>query len=84
MIDNQFKSGYTSVGSRNMSRAQTANVAHRAFSHHNFESERKEIEEIQESMKEMDDFDQKYGSKKSKVGYPRITLKADLKKFGKF
>lgn len=72
------------MGSRNMNRAQTANIAHRAFGRQNYESERKEIEEIQESMKEMDNFDEKYGSKKSKVGYPRITLKSDLKKFGKY
>ena len=39
----------------------------------------KEYQEIQESMKELDDFDRKFGNIKSKVGYPRINLKADLK-----
>jgi hypothetical protein len=84
VIEDQFKSGLTNYGSRNMSRAQTANVGNRTNSHRDYDLERKEMEEIQESMKQMDAFDEKYGSVKSKVGYPRIALKSDLKKFSKY
>ena len=79
--DMNIKSAFSNIGSRNMGGTRTSNFHQRNYSFKHMENERKEIEEVQESMKEMDDFDRKYGSVKSKVGYPRIALKSDLKKF---
>lgn len=77
--DDQMKSTMTSFGTKSMTRARTQYSQHRIGKTSDFEQERREIEEIQESMKALDAFDKKYGSVKSKVGYPRVALKSDLK-----
>jgi hypothetical protein len=64
-----------------MSRAKTTQFGTRSAYNKQFEKEQKEVAEIQESMKQMDDFDKKYGDHKGRPGYPRIALKSDLKKF---
>ena len=69
----------SSFGSKPKTRAQTHYGHRQSLYSKELEEERREIEEIQESMKQMDEFDKKYGSVKSKVGYPRVALKADLK-----
>jgi hypothetical protein len=79
--EENMKSGLSAIGSRQPSRARTTYMQTRDLPSKLLEQERREIEEIQESMKEMNDFDKKFGSVKSKVGYPRIALKSDLKKF---
>ena len=72
--DDQFRSTMSSM-TRKTHHSQV-----RKFRQKHFEEEQREIQEIQESMKQLDDFDQRYGSVKSKVGYPKVALKSDLKK----
>lgn len=79
--EENLKQGFSTLGSRQQSRARTTYMQTRDMPSRLLEQERREIEEIQESMKEMNDFDRKFGSVKSKVGYPGIALKSDLKKF---
>lgn len=65
------------VGTRQPSRMQS-HQSHRQRSLLS-EQERREIEEVQESMKAIRDFDRKLLSVKNRVGYPSINLKGDLK-----
>ena len=72
------RSGIMGMESRQNKRTHTQQ-SQRKPTFQDIEKGRKEYEEIKESMKELDDFDRKFGNIKSKVGYPRINLKADLK-----
>lgn len=79
--DNQndiVKSEVLGMDSKQNKRTQTQQ-SQRKPTFEEVENGRREYQEIQESMKELDDFDRKFGNIKSKVGYPRINLKSDLK-----
>ena len=72
------KSGVMGMDSKLNKRTHTQQSQRRP-TFEEIEKGRNEYEEIKESMKELNDFDRKFGNIKSKVGYPRINLKADLK-----
>ena len=54
-MDDKLRNGLSQFGSRNMNRVRTSHFARRQMSYKQLENERKEIEEIQEAMREMDE-----------------------------
>ena len=53
-VENRLQSGFSQFGSRNLTRVRTSHFARRNISFKQMEAERKEVEEIQEAMREMD------------------------------
>eukprot|EP00344_Euplotes_crassus_P005858 CAMPEP_0196999714 /NCGR_PEP_ID=MMETSP1380-20130617/4823_1 /TAXON_ID=5936 /ORGANISM="Euplotes crassus, Strain CT5" /LENGTH=559 /DNA_ID=CAMNT_0042416729 /DNA_START=80 /DNA_END=1759 /DNA_ORIENTATION=+ len=82
--DMMSKPVFSQFGTTNLNRARTSHIGQRNMSFKQMEEERKEIEDIQSAMRDLEDIDQRADKHRKDVttkrGYPKITLVSDLKK----
>jgi hypothetical protein len=73
-----MSSAFSQTSTKNFGMGQTGSLSKRGMKPSVFDDE---MNEIQESMKALDQFDQKHGEIKRKAGYPKIMYKKDMKGF---